>query len=393
MASMAKFLVLIAVSFSLLALFGCTSPPSPSPNVTAGNATPPVTVPNVSGNATVAPPAQNVTPPQPPVFKPIHLSYNISTPQGPGGQAQQLMFDYYFTEKTECGNRPALNGFVRMADAAFTDHVSYSKITVYLDSGEAVYSDNTGETDLAFNTAAARVVDFDPAFWPQTIIARGNRSIISGEIWNGTKPVLLENVAAFGANGDYSIMPGSMGAAAGTACKNLTVSVKSSNMNGQIMSCIGRLEDVNLTFVATASIPDMGQGFLWSLKSVTREDTQSAYYSQCLAPVSCPTLSQPTQDDYSQCGMQNKSIDISKDAKGCVTAYECIANDERARRSIASSQPPNCPVDGNLVNQAADCWNRQGSVNYGSDQQTGCVNNVQCGMPPQGGNNQQPQNN
>ncbi len=347
---------------------------------------PPQTVPPVAEqNVTQLPPdtqKPNVTQ-QPPPYKPIHLNYQISVPNGPNGGTQQLNFDYYFTEKTDCNGRPALNGFVKMAEAAFPDRASYTKITAYLDSGEAVYSDRLGESDLAFDTAKPLMADFDPAFWPQTVIARGKKNLLSEEIWSGTKPVLLRNVAVFGGNGDYSVTAGPEGKVAGLDCKNITVSVKASTMDGQIITCIHKLTDPNFSFIASAYAFG-GPGFQWSIKSFSREAAPTAYYPQCLTPVSCPSVSKPTQQERDSCGAQGNSIESTKDDKGCVTEYACITNEERARRNIGGNQRPGCPVDEKLVKENADCWSKQGNVDYQRNEQTGCITGITCNLPPEG---------
>jgi len=340
------------------------------------NVTPVIENENATQNAT-----PNVTQQQP-KFKPIHLNYQISVPNGPNG-AQQLIFDYYFTEKTDCNGRPALNGFVKMVEAAYPDRAGYTKITFYLDSGEAVYSDRLGEPDLAFDTAKPLMADFDPAFWPQTVAARGNKNLLSEEIWNGTKPVLLHNLAVFGGNGDYSITAGPDDKMAGLECKNITISAKASNMDGQIITCIHELTDLNFSFIAHANALG-GPGFEWSVTSLSREAPSNAYYPQCLTPVDCPSLSKPTQEDYTSCQSQGNSIENTKDDKGCVTEYACITNEERARRNFAGNQNSGCPVDEKLVTENADCWSKQGNVDYQRNQQTGCITNITCSLPPEG---------
>ncbi len=377
---MNKTLVVIAVFVCLSLFFAGCSQQQPTTQ-------PPKTVPPVpeKPNATQPPPEvqkPNVTQ-QPPQFKPIHLNYQISVPNGPNDVTQQLNFDYYFTEKTDCNGRPALNGFVKMVEATYPDRAGYTKTTVYLDSGEAVYSDRLGEPDLAFDTAKPLMADFDPAFWPQTIIARGNKNILSEEIWSGTKPVLLHNIAVFGGNGDYSITAGSDGKVAGLDCKNITVSVKASNMDGQMITCIHKLTDLNFSFIASAYAFG-GPGFKWSVKSFSREAPSTAYYPQCLTPVSCPSLSKPAQQEYDSCGSQGKSIEITRDDKGCVTNYTCITNEERARKNIASNQRPGCSVDEKLVKENADCWSKQGNVDYQRNEQTGCTTGITCTLPPEG---------
>ena len=380
---MDKALIVIAVFVCLSVLFaGCSQqkaaeePPQNFPPVTEK--------PNVMQPVPDAQkPEPNVTQPQPPQFKPIHLSYRISVLGGPNGGTQQVGFDYYFTEKTDCSGRPALNGFVRMAEAAYPDRASYSKITAYLDSGEAVYSDRFSEPDLAFDTAKPLMADFDPAFWPQTIAARGNKNLLSAEIWNGKKPVLLRNVAVFGGNGDYSITAGQNSSVAGFDCKNITISVKASNMDGQMITCVHKLADLDFSFIASANALG-GAGFQWSVKSLSREEPSTAYYPQCLAPVSCPSVSKPAQQEYTSCGTQGKSIESTRDGKGCVTAYTCMANDERARKNIAGNQNPDCAVDEKIVKENADCWSKQGNVDYQRNEQTGCITGITCNLPPEG---------
>ncbi|MCX6777591.1 MAG: hypothetical protein NT157_01780 [Candidatus Micrarchaeota archaeon] len=373
--------VLVCVS---LLLAGCSqgtpqSPPGGTPPETPGG-NPPV-------NQT--PPAPNNTVQPAPPFEPIHLAYKISVPNGPNGQTQRLNFDYYLVEKVDCDGRPALNGFVKTVEASRPEQAGYFKITVYLDSGEAVYSNGIGEPDLAFDGAVPQMLDFDFAFWPETVIARGGKNLLSDEIWNSAKPVLLRNVAAFGGNGDYSISVGKDTTVAGLECRNVTISAKTSNMDGQIVTCVHKLDDLNFSFIASISIIG-GPGFDWSVEDFSRDAPSLAYYPQCLAPIPCPSVTKPTQQERDSCGSQGNSLEGTKNSKGCVTKYECLTNTERARRNFVSSQREGCAVDEALVTQNADCWSQQGNVDYGRNEQTGCIVSVTCNPQQQGSGGQMP---
>ncbi|VVC01958.1 Uncharacterised protein [uncultured archaeon] len=383
-----KCLVLaLSLASVFMLLFGCAAQQAPVPQPQPPAAQP---TPEPAKNATKAA--------EPPPFKPVHLSYLMSS-TGPQGQPQDMEFDYYFVEKTTCGGRPALNGFMKATQLG-QQGAGYSKATVYLDTGEAAYSDMMGDADLAFDTAKPKMADFDFAFYLQTIAARGGKKFLSEEVWNATAPVLLKNVAAFGGVGDYSISPSGSGTAAGLACRNFTASVKSSNMEGQIRMCVHQLDDVPLSFLTGASFPGEGNAPSWQLSAVTREKPSIAYYSQCLAPVSCPALSKPTQEERDACNAKGNSLEATRDGQGCVSAFNCITPEDRARESITGSQRPGCAVSEQFVQQAADCWKQQGNVNYENDQQSGCVTKVNCAIPqpgqgqPQGGNQppQQPPN-
>jgi|GEM_PF-1406138 len=376
--------IVLAIVVATMLLFGCVTTPTPAPQ--GQNATQ-----NVSGNETTKNETVKNTSVAPVAvpFKPIHLSYNVTTGSGPQGQPQQLGLDYYLTANATCGGRPAINGFIKATGVSGNNNADYAKLTVYLDSGEAVYSDRIGESDLAFNTAKPYVNSLDVAFWPQTIAAIGGKSIMSSEIWNGTMPVLLTNVAAMQTNGDYSIIAGNMDSVAGIKCKNITISAKTSSMNGQMVTCIGVLNDVNLSFVASAGMIG-NQGFQWAIKSVSREAAPIVYYPQCLTPIACPTVTAPSFDDYNVCNSQGNSLEMTKDKQGCVTSYDCITNAERARKYIISNQAPGCAVNETIVSQNADCWANQGNVEYSRSGQTGCIMGLKCNMPTQSGNNNMP---
>ncbi len=373
-----KGLVLVSLAVALMLLFGCASQQAPAPQAPAQNVTPPAPAP--AKNETKAA--------EPPPFKPIHLSYLFSNP-GPQGQGgQNINFEYYFDEKTTCGGRPALNGFMTASQQG-QQGSNYLKVTAYLDTGEVVYSDSLSGQDIAFDTAKPKVSDFDLGFNLQTLVARGGKRLLSDEVWNATKPVLLKNVAVSGGNGDYSVTAGGMDKVAGLECKNFTISAKASNMEGQMVLCAHQLDDVPLSFVASGTFP--GQGSTnWRLTGMAREKPTTAYYSQCLAPVSCPSVSQPTQQERDACGAKGNSIDTAKDENGCAAAYNCITREEQARKSMAQSQRPGCAVNGQFVQQAADCWKQNGNVNY-QNGQDGCIEKVECAIPQQGPGGNQPQ--
>ena len=369
-----KGLVLVlSLAAVFMLLFGCAgqqAPPAQPPAPPAQNVSPPAPEP-----------VKNVTKaPEPPPFRPLHLSYLFSNP-GPQGQTgERINFEYYFDEMTTCSGRPALNGFMTASQQG-QQGSNYLKVTVYLDTGEAVYSDSLNGQDIAFDSAKPKVADF-VGFSLQTIVARGGKKLLSDEVWNATKPVLLKNVAVSGGNGDYSITAGGIDKVAGLECKSFTISAKASNMDGQVVVCVHKLDDVPLSFVTSGTFP--GQGSTnWQLTGMTREKPTMGYYPQCLAPVPCPSVSQPTQQERDACGAKGNSIDTAKDANGCATAYNCITPEERARKNMLQSQGPSCTVNEEFVQQAADCWKQNGNVNYDYIQQTGCITKVNCGMPPQ----------
>ncbi|MFA6907253.1 MAG: hypothetical protein WC263_00320 [Candidatus Micrarchaeia archaeon] len=364
-----KGLVLAScLAVAIMLLFGC-----------AGQQAPPAQQP--------APPSKNVTVPasepvknttkaaEPPPFKPIHLSYVFSSPMPQGQAVQKVNFEYYFDEKTTCGGRPALNGFMT-ASRQGQQGTNYLKVTAYLDTGEAVYSDSLSGQDLAFDTATPKVSDFDLGFDLQTIAARGGKKLLSDEMWNATKPVLLKNVAVSGGNGDYSITAGGAGNVAGLECKNFTISEKASNVEGQTVVCVHRLEDVPLSFAASGVFPGQGSAN-WQLTGMAREKPAMAYYSQCLAPVACPQVSQPTQQERDACSAKSSFIDTAKDGNGCAAAYNCITLEERARKTLVGNQRPGCAVNDEMARQVASCWGNGTNVNF-TPGQDGCLQKVEC---------------
>lgn len=359
-------------------IFGCAqqAQPAPAPAAPAQNA--------AASPATA--PVKNITPPAP-EFKPIHLSYLIAN-SGPQGQPQDVNMDYYLDQKATCGGRPALNGYMKAVQQG-QQGAAYMKVTVYLDTGEAAYSGRIGEADLAFDTAKPAMADFDVAFYLQTIAARGGKNLLSAEMWNATGPVLLKNIAVFGGVGDYSVSQYGTGSSGGKPCENFTAAIKASSMEGQISVCVQKLDDIALSYSAMGGFPGESNGPSWQLTALSREKSPLAYYPQCLAPVACPSVNRATPDDYSQCGSQGKTLRVEHDASGCVTAFNCITYEEDAQKEIAGMQRPGCPVDNAMVTKIADCRKQQGNVNYQQNQQSGCLESVDCAMPPQGNN--QPQ--
>lgn len=366
-----KGLVLVlSLAAVLMLLLGC-----------AGQQAPPAAAP-APAPAPAPEPAKNVTKvAEPPPFQPIHLSYLMSSTD-PQGQPQNMNFDYYLDQKTTCGGRPALNGFMKATQQG-QQGAGYSKVTVYLDTGEAAYSDMMGDSDLAFDTAKAKMADFDFAFYLQTVAARGGKKFLSEDVWNATSPVLLKNIAAFGGVGDYSVISTGSDTVAGFACKKFTATIKSSNMEGQILLCVHELDDVPIAFVASAGFPEGQNGPSWQLSSMDRNKPSIAYYAQCITPVSCPSLSKPTQADYDACNAKGNTLESKRDDKGCVSAFNCITREEQARESITNSQRPGCDVKDEFVQQAKSCWDQQGNVNYenGND---GCITKVLCTNPQPG---------
>ncbi|MCX6769849.1 MAG: hypothetical protein NT051_04190 [Candidatus Micrarchaeota archaeon] len=369
-----KGLVLVScLTVVLMLLLGCAGQQASAPQPV-----PQAPTPNVSSPAPE--PVKNITKAtEPPPFNPIHLSYLMANTDQQG-RLQNMNFDYYFAEKTACGGRPALNGFMAATQPG-QQGTGYAKVTVYLDTGEAAYSEMMGETDLAFDTAKPKMADFDFAFYLQTITARGGKTFLSGDVWNATSPVLLKGVNAFGGVGDYSITSTGSDKVAGLACKKFTASIKSSNMDGQILMCVHQLDDMPLSFVASAGFPAGENGPAWHLTALKREKSPVAYYSQCLAPVSCPALSKPTQEERDACNAKGNSLESKRDDKGCITAFVCLTQEEKARGSITNSQRSGCAVNEQFIQQTANCWKQNGNVNYDNDQQSGCITKVNCNAP------------
>lgn len=373
-----KGLVLVmSIAAVFMLLFGCAgqqAAPEQQPEA------PPTPAPE---------PVKNVTKvAEPPPFQPVHLSYLFTSP-GPQGQAgQKVSFDYYFDEKTTCGGRPALNGFMK-ATRQGEQGSSYQKATVYLDTGEAVYSDQMGEADLAFDTAKPKMVDFDFGFYLQSLAARGGMKFLSEDVWNATKPVLLKNVSISGGVGDYSIISTGSDKVAGLDCKEFTVSIKASNMEGQIVMCVHQLPDVALSFLTSAAFPGEGNPS-WQLTAVEREKPPIAYYPQCLEPVSCPSVSKPTQQDYDDCGAKGNTLESKRDERGCVTAFNCITREEQAREAVVSNQRQGCEVKDEFVQQAKSCWENRGNANFVQGQD-GCLQKVECTIPEPGPGGNPPQ--
>ena len=306
--------------------------------------------------------------------------------QGQG--EQKINFDYYFTEMTTCGGRPALNGYMT-ANQQGQPGSNYIKVTSYLDTGEMVYSDSLNGQDIAFDTATPHVSDFDLGFMLQTIVAKGGKKVLSDEVWNATTPVLLKNVAVSGGNGDYSITAGGIDKVAGLDCKSFTITAKASNMEGQIVTCVHQLADVPLSFVVSGTFPGQGNTN-WQLTGMTREKPTMGYYPQCLSPVSCPSVNAPTQQERDACGAKGNSIDTAKDDNGCATAYNCITPEEQALKSVTNNQRAGCAVNQDFVTQAANCMKQQGSVQFQSGND-GCITSVACQLPTSGQGNNQPQ--
>ncbi len=318
-------------------------------------------------------------------FQPVHLTYTLSTPAGPGG-IQSVQRDYYLDEKTTCDGKPALNGLIKTSlPNGPAEASSYAKVTVYLDTGEAAYSNDMTSSDIGFDSARPSIGDLDMGFYFSSLVAKGGKNMLSAEVWNSTRPVILKGVGAFGGAGDYSIVQTGSSSAAGVTCTNFVLSGKASNFGGQMQSCVHLLSDLNLPVMTGAAYGQGGPS--WSLSSITREKSPTTYYPQCLTPIKCPSLSAPTYEEYGQCNMANKTYNTEYDANGCVTSFTCTTYAARARSEIAWMQRGgNCQVDDSLVQQAAGCWARQGNTNFRSSGQSNCITEVECMMPPPGPN-------
>jgi hypothetical protein len=390
---MKGIILAILIAAGLILLFGCTGGQTPAaqpPEAPAAAPAPPSSTSSTTANPERQAPEKNVTqpaPPSPPPFKPIHLSYLLAINEQ-NGQEQKVNFDYYLQEKATCNGRSALNGFVKVAPEG-QPGAMYQKLTVYLDSGEAVYSDAISEPDLAFDTAKPKLPDFDSAFYLQTIAARGGKNLLSDEVWNATSPILLKNIQAFGAVSDYSITSSSTGTVASLPCKKFIAAVKGSSMQGQLAFCVHHLSDLPLSILANVQILGEQNAPTWQLAAKTYEKSAMAYYPQCLSPISCPSVALPAQKDYDACTAQGNGyvLEPQRDVNNCITAFKCMGLAERARASVSQSQRPGCAIDEGFIQQVSDCWSKEGNINYqyGDD---GCISKVECqpgqARPPQG---------
>ncbi|MCL6089230.1 MAG: hypothetical protein M1530_03675 [Candidatus Marsarchaeota archaeon] len=315
-------------------------------------------------------------------FQPVHLVYAFSMPSGP--QFSSVQFDYYLDEQTACGGKPAINGLVKLSDPASPSaEARYAKITIYPDTGEAVYSNDMDARDIGFDTAQSSISSLagslDPAFYIPSLMAKGGKSMLSAEVWNSTRPVILKGVGAFGGAGDYSLVQTGTKTSAGVDCTDFTLNAKASNFGGQMQACVHFIPDVNLAVMTGGAYP--GGGPSWSLSAIKREKSPDAYYSQCLAPIVCPSLSAPTSDDYGSCNALNKTYNTEYNADNCVTAFNCVTFIERARSELARMQRGgSCAVDEGIAQKAADCWARQGNVNFQNGPQSNCIVDVECQM-------------
>ena len=371
-----RVVILSLFVFGILILAGCAQQgPQTGGNGTQppANATPPATQPQA--NATTPPPT-----PTEPQFTPIHLSYLYVMP-GPDNQpGQEMNLDYYLVEKTQCLGRPALNGFMQTTQKAHPDQKSYIKITVYLDSGEAVYSTGTGESELAFDKATPRTLDFDPAFMPQSVLARGGKNMLSDEVLKGTKPTLVKDVAAVASIGDYSISKTGESQVAGLSCTNFTLAASTENFMGQILVCAHILDDVNLSFVASGVY--VGPNVNWKLTAMSRETPSAAFYPQCLEPVACPVVARPKSGERDACQAQNKTFETERNEQNCISAFGCVSYEEKARKEFARNQRTGCAINEDNVKIAANCWTQNGNINYNYEDRTGCIKSIACNMPP-----------
>lgn len=366
---MKKYAALLILAVLLFGCAGGGAPPQQPPAQTPGNNQTPA-------NQTPVP--QNQTPTPKPSLFPMKLTYTMKQ-EMPGGTIKSYEIVYWLEGEKKCDSRDAVAGIFTMKEVGMTGMQPYAKITVYLDNGEFVNSNYQSEGDLAFDTAKAQRVDMDFMLLMNYMFRNAGRNFLNDSVWNSTEPIILRNVALFGSSANISISKVGNSTSGVVPCTEFSIATKEvSGYSGQLTVCVAKITDSNpLPYVVYVKPKEGEQGPNWELKSVEKVKSGLTVYSQCMSPVSCPSINPPTQEEQNTCMSRNGSIETMKDDKNCVIEYRCMTLKERAEMQLRNNMAPNCQVQQQMVDSLAACWEQQKNADFDRNDR-GCITAVRC---------------
>lgn len=306
---------------------------------------------------------------------PLRLDYTINN-FGPGG-ANTL--SYYIEKKKSCDNREAYLGLIKVQTNDKNSQPQYAKITIFTDNGEMAVTSWSNETNMAFDDITPFYNELDLPLMLNEIFVYAGKNFNSNEYWETENPILLKDVSTGRSKGNYSIIPLEEDNSGLVPCKKFKIVMKTTNVDGYFTACVARkIGDISLPFIVSFAFQNE-QGPSWELKSFTSEKSGIAWVPQCLKPVTCAYVTEPSQTERIVCNSGGGQIENDFDEKGCIKAYKCMSQSDRAKEAISRVQNPTCQINQIVLNKYLQCL-KNNIPNFDTTKydNQGCLTDINC---------------
>jgi hypothetical protein len=250
---------------------------------------------------------------------------------------------------------------------------------MFADNGQMAVSQWNNESNLAFDDAAPFYNETNLPLAISEIFAYAGKNFSSSEYWEAKDPIVLKNVSTGRSTGSYSVIPLEEDSSGLVPCKNFKVVAKTTNMDGYFTACVAReIGGVSLPIVVSLAFQNE-QGPGWKLKNFANEKSGIAWVPQCLKPVVCNYVAEPSQTEKISCGAKGGQFENNFDSQGCITEYKCLTELEMAAAAISRVQNPSCQVDQTVLNKYVQC-RKNNKPNFGQTRydDQGCLADINC---------------
>ena len=308
-------------------------------------------------------------------INPLRLDYAVNN-FGPGGANA---FSYYIESKKTCGDREAYLGLMKVQNNNDPSRSQYAKFSIYADNGQMAASQWNNESNMAFDDAAPFYNETSLPLAISEIFAYAGKNFSSNEYWEAKDPIVLKNVSTGRSTGSYSVIPLEEDNSGLVPCKKFKVVAKTTNMDGYFTACVARgIGGISLPIMVSFAFQGE-QGPSWNLKSFTNEKSGIAWVPQCLKPVICNYVAEPSQAEKISCNSKKGNFENDFDSQGCIKEYKCLTEIEKANAEISKMQNPSCQINQNVLNKYLQCRknNKPNFEQTGYNDQ-GCLTDINC---------------
>ncbi len=323
------------------------------------------------------------------VFEPLKLSYELKNfgPVGPNGK---LGITIYLEGKQQCAGRDAYVGVMKtdsdgqnssQSDSPQENYSQWSKITVFADNGEIAVSRAENEDKLAFDDMQSEYDQLNISLTLNSIFAYAGKNFNSSDVWTSATPVILKNVDSGMSLTDYSVIRQEEQTTGVLPCQKFKIVAKGTSMEGTINACVAKeVNKIKLPFVVSMAFGDQGQGGpSWQLVSYSKERSGITYAPQCMEPVKCAYIKEPTQTERNVCNAKGGQIEQQRTEQGCVAEYKCLTQEEIINNRLSQMQRPGCLINEAIKNKLFGCRkNNQPNFDVTNYDESGCAASVAC---------------
>lgn len=313
-------------------------------------------------------------------FEPLKLVYELKN-FGPSDPSGKLNMTIWVEGVEQCAGREAYVGLIKMDSGGQNSGSNFSKITIFADNGETAVSRSGNEDKLAFDDMQSEYDQLNVYLTLNSIFAYAGKNFNSPDVWSATAPIILKNVDSGMSLTDYSVIRQEEETTGVLPCQKFKIIGKGTNMDGAMNACVAKeVNKIKLPFVVSFAFGDAGQGSpSWQLKSYSSEKSGVIFVPQCLEPVKCVYVTEPTQAEKTACAVKGGQLEQQRTEKGCIKEYKCLTQEEIVNQAISNMQRPGCPVNQVVKNKMLSCRkNNQPNFSISNYDESGCALSVTC---------------